>query len=99
MIEDRPYLEKRGAWKKVKGDFDYDGPQKLANLSCMWEKMVGKSQGIILEWNDRLLQEIVKGCGDMCESKTCQKLPYRDEEMQEVWHRILQCFCPCHLQI
>ena len=26
MNEDRPYFEARGAWKKVKGDSDYDGP-------------------------------------------------------------------------
>ncbi len=38
MNEDRPYFEARGAWKKVKGDSDYDGPQKLANLSDMCEK-------------------------------------------------------------
>jgi hypothetical protein len=30
MIEDRPYFETRGAWKKVKGDFDYDGPSKIS---------------------------------------------------------------------
>jgi hypothetical protein len=40
--EDRPYFEARGTSKKVKGDFDCDGPQKLANLSLVWEKMVGK---------------------------------------------------------
>jgi hypothetical protein len=27
MIEDRLYFEARDAWKKVKGDFEYDGPQ------------------------------------------------------------------------
>ena len=58
MNEDRPYFEARGAWKKVKGDFDYVGPRKLANLSLMWEKMVGKRHGIILECNGRLM---VKG--------------------------------------
>ena len=42
MIEERQYFETRGAWKKVTGDFDYDGPQKLANLSLVQEKMVGK---------------------------------------------------------
>ena len=26
MIEDRPYFEIRGAWKKVKGDYNYDSP-------------------------------------------------------------------------
>ena len=41
MNEDRPYFEARGIWKKVKGDSDYDDHQKLANLSLMWEKMVG----------------------------------------------------------
>ena len=49
MIEGRPYFETRGAWKKVKGDLDHDGPQKLSNLSLVGEKMVGKRQGIILE--------------------------------------------------
>ena len=33
--EDRPYFEARGTWKKVKGDSDYNGPQKLANFSLM----------------------------------------------------------------
>ncbi len=28
MNEDRPYFEARGAWKKVKGDSDYDGPKR-----------------------------------------------------------------------
>ena len=28
MNEDRSYFEARGAWKKVKGEFNYDGPQK-----------------------------------------------------------------------
>ena len=44
MNEDRPYFETRGAWKNVKGDFNYVGPQKLANHSLMWEKMVGKGK-------------------------------------------------------
>ena len=61
MNQGRPYFEARGAWKKVKGDSDYDGPQKLANLSLMWEKMIGKRQGIILECNGRLPHEMVKG--------------------------------------
>ena len=26
MNEDRPYFQARGAWKKVKGDLDYNGP-------------------------------------------------------------------------
>ena len=30
MNEDRPYFEARGAWKKVKGDFDDDGPPKVS---------------------------------------------------------------------
>ena len=48
---DRPYFESRCAWKQAfqvrcpwdedMGDFDYDGSHKLANLSLMWEKMVG----------------------------------------------------------
>ena len=45
MNEDRPYFEARDAWKKVKGDFDYVGPRKLANLSLMWEKMLVKGKG------------------------------------------------------
>ncbi len=45
MHEDRPYFEARGAWKKVKGDFDFVGPGKLANLSLVWEKMIGKGKG------------------------------------------------------
>ena len=60
MNDDRPYFEARGTWKKVKGDLDYDGPQKLANLSLMWEKMVGNRQGMILACNGRLPHEMVK---------------------------------------
>ena len=30
MNEDRPYFEALGAWKKVKGDFDYVGPPKVS---------------------------------------------------------------------
>jgi hypothetical protein len=45
MNEVRPYFEARGAWKKVKGDSDYDGPRKLANHSLMWEKMLVKGKG------------------------------------------------------
>ncbi len=52
---DRPYFEARGSWKKVKSDFDYDGPWKLANLSLMWEKMISYRQGMILECNRELL--------------------------------------------
>ncbi len=61
MSEDRPYFEARGACKKVKGDLDYNGPRKLANLSLMWEKMVGNMQGIISECNGRITHEMVKG--------------------------------------
>ena len=67
---DRPYFEaryawkspfeSRCAWKKVKGDFDYDGSHMLANLSLMWEKMVGYRQGMILECNGRCPPEMVK---------------------------------------
>ena len=49
--EDTSYFEARGEWKKVRGDSEYDGPKKLANLSLMWEKMVGKRQGKIFECN------------------------------------------------
>ena len=38
-----------------------DDPQKLANLSLMREKMVGKRQRIILECNGRLLHQMIKG--------------------------------------
>ena len=69
MNGDRPYFEARGAWKKVKSDSEYDGPRKLANLSLMWEKMVGKRPGIILECNGRLPHEMVKGA-ITCLSKT-----------------------------
>jgi hypothetical protein len=60
MNEDRPYFEARGTWKKVKGDLDYDGPRKLANLSLVWEKMVDNRQGTISECNGRSLHAIVK---------------------------------------
>ena len=60
MNGDRTYFETRGAWNKVKGDSDNDGPRKLANLSLMWEKMVGSRQGMILECNGRTPHEMVK---------------------------------------
>jgi hypothetical protein len=60
MNDDKPYFEARGTWKKVKGDLDYDGPRKLANLSLMWGKMVGNRQGMILACNGRLPHEMVK---------------------------------------
>jgi hypothetical protein len=60
MNGDRPYFEARCVWKKVKGDFDYDGPRKLANLSLMWRKMAGYRQGMILECNRRCPRVMVK---------------------------------------
>jgi hypothetical protein len=75
LNEDRPYFEARGAWKKVKGDFDYDGPQTLANLSLIWETMVGKRQGIILKCNGRLLHEIVKGVVTCVKAKPVKNCP------------------------
>ena len=75
MNEDRPYFEARGAWKKVKGDSDYDGPRKLANLSLMWEKMVGKRQGIILECNGTLPNEMVKGVLSCVKAKPVKNCP------------------------
>ena len=75
MNEDRPYFEARGAWKKVKGDSDYDGPRKLANLSLMWEKMVGKRPGIILECNGRLPIEMVKGVLSCVKAKPVKNSP------------------------
>ena len=59
MNEDIPYFEARGAWKKVKGDLDYDGPQKLSNFSHVG-KMVGNRQGIISECNGRRPHQLVK---------------------------------------
>ena len=61
MNGDRPYFEARYTRKKVKGDFDYDGPQNLTNLSLMWGKMAGYRQGIFLECNGRTPREMVKG--------------------------------------
>ena len=82
---DRPYFESRCAWKspfearcawkKVKGDFDYDGPQKLANLSLMWEKMVGYRRGMILECNGRCPREMVKSVVTYVKAKQVKKCP------------------------
>ena len=84
---DRPYFESRCAWKspfearcawnKVKGDFDYDGPQKLANLSLMWEKMVGYRRGMILECNGRCPREMVKSVVTYVKAKPVKKSPWR----------------------
>ncbi len=43
MNEDRSFYESRRSWKKVKGDLENDAPQKLADLSLMWEKMTGST--------------------------------------------------------
>ena len=75
MNEDRPYFKARGAWKKGKGDSDYDGPQRLANLSLMWEKMVGERQGIMLECNGRLPHEMVKGVVTCVKAKPVKNCP------------------------
>ena len=75
MNEDRPYFEARGTWKKVKGNLDYDGPQKLANLSLMWEKMVGNRQGIILECIGRMRHEMVKGAVICVNTKPVKNVP------------------------
>ena len=58
-----------------KGDFDYDGSRKLANLSLMWEKIVGKRQGIILECNGRLPHEMVKGVVTCVKAKPVKTCP------------------------
>ena len=73
MNEDRPYFEARGAWKKVKGDLDYNGPRKLANLSLMWVKMDGHRQGILLECNGRIPHEMVKGAVMCVNAKPIKK--------------------------
>ena len=82
---DRPYFESRCAWKspfearcawnKVEGDFDYDGPQKLANLSLMWEKMVGYRRGMILECNGRCPREMVKSVVTYVKAKPVKNRP------------------------
>ena len=84
MNEDRPYFEARGAWKKVKGDSDYDGPRKLANLSLMWEKMVGKRPGIILECNGRLPHEMVKGVVTCVKAKPVKNCPAKKKHARSV---------------
>ena len=83
MNEDRQYFEARDAWKKVKGDSDYDGPQKLANLSLMWEKMVGKRQGIILECNSRLPHKMVKGVVSCMKAKPVKNCPAKTKKRKK----------------
>ena len=75
MNEDRPYIQARGEWKKVKGDLDYDGPRKLANLSLVWEKMVGNRPGIISKCNGRIRHEMVKGAVMCVNAKPVKKSP------------------------
>ena len=75
MNGDRTYFETRGAWNKVKGDSDNDGPRKLANLSLMWEKMVGSRQGMILECNGRNPHEMVKGAVKCVKAEPVKNLP------------------------
>ena len=61
MNEDRSFYELRGSWKKVKGDLENDAPQKLADLSLMWEKMTGSTTGTILQCKDHKPNAMVKG--------------------------------------
>ena len=75
MNGDRPYFEARGAWNKVKGDSDNDGPRQLANLSLMWEKMLGSRQGMILECNGRTPFEMVKGAVTCVKAKPVKNCP------------------------
>jgi hypothetical protein len=83
MNEDGPNFEARGAWKKVKGDFDYDDPGKLANLSLMWEKMVDKRQGKILECNGRLPHEMVKGVVTCVKAKPVKTCPVKTKKRKK----------------
>ena len=101
---DRPYFESRCAWKQAfqarcpwdedMGDFDYDGSHKLANLSLMWEKMVGYRRGMILECNGRCPREMVKSVVTYVKAKPVKIAPWR-QRTQDVLHRI----SPYHLQI
>ena len=61
MNEDRSFYELRGSWKKVKGDLENDAPQKLADLSLMWEKMTGSATGEILQSKNHKPDAMVKG--------------------------------------
>ena len=82
---DRPYFESRCAWKQAfqarcpwdedMGDFDYDGSHKLANLSLMWEKMVGYRRGMILECNGRCPREMVKSVVTYVKAKPVKNRP------------------------
>ena len=54
----------------------------------MWEKMVGKRQGIILECNGRLPIEMVKGVVACVKAKPVKNCPVETKK-QEVWHKIL----------
>ena len=75
MNEEIPYFDARSGWKKFKDDSDYDRPRKLANLSLMWEKIVGKREGIILECNGRLPHEMVKGVVTCMKAKPVKNCP------------------------
>ena len=70
--------------EESQGYFDYDGPQKLANLSLMWEKMVGKRKGIILECNGRLPHEMVKGVVKCVKAKPIKNGPVDTKNTRSV---------------
>ena len=61
MNEGKSFYESRGSWKKVKGDLENDAPQKLADLSLMWEKITGSTTGKILQCKNHEPNAMVKG--------------------------------------
>ena len=77
MNGDRAYFEASNEWKKVNGDIDYDGPRKLANLSLMWEKMLGYREGMILECNGRTPREMIKSAVTCVKAKSVKKPQWR----------------------
>ena len=85
----------RGSCKKVKGDLENDAPQKLADLSLMWEKMSGSTTGKILQCKDHEPNAMVKG---VKERKRCQNSEHQEKGTHEVLYQILWQLCPRHLQ-
>ena len=97
MNEDRSFYESRGSRKKVKGDLENDAPQKLADLSLMWEKMTGSN------WNNFGMQRSQthcngKRCIDVKESKSYRNSEHQEKGTHKVLYQILWQLCPRRLQ-
>ena len=98
MNEDRSFYESRGSHKKVKDDLENDAPQKLADLSLMWEKMTGSTTGKILQSKNHEPNAMVKGALMSRIEKSYRNSEHQENGMHEVLYQILWQLFPRRLQ-